>query len=312
MQWSSEKKGPSLTLSADSTTATGATQSLRGQQALAPDGGSYSVKISLVSSPAEKGTGLGAGTYVGVCSDAFTNFAARYDDVRDATEAVWAVQDLHDEDDQATCVAPWKQHLNAHGRVFGHDETVTITRDGGTLYFQRDNGERVVAFRDLPLGPLYPFVHLDSKNVSATITPAPTIVPPPATSSGLTATSAPVNSNAAKYDAFLEKIEKNRVSNPNNLCARHLTRSYFRSFDGKPDEQQVLYKCALSGAENADSGVGAYIMAPDNLVKYRDFFDPLIRDYHKAGPKDKHVTDWELGADAGEKLDLAQFGLEDV
>eukprot|EP00760_Papus_ankaliazontas_P021579 PhM_4_TR18712/c0_g1_i5/m.62254 len=169
MQWSSEKKGPSLTLSADSTTATGATQSLRGQQALAPDGGSYSVKISLVSSPAEKGTGLGAGTYVGVCSDAFTNFAARYDDVRDATEAVWAVQDLHDEDDQATCVAPWKQHLNAHGRVFGHDETVTITRDGGTLYFQRDNGERVVAFRDLPLGPLYPFVHLDSKNVSATI-----------------------------------------------------------------------------------------------------------------------------------------------
>ena len=46
------------------------------------------------------------------------------------------------------------------------------------------------------------------------------------------------------------------------------------------------------------------------LHDYNKFFYSLIRDYHKAGPTDKHVTDWDIST-VGDKgvLDLTKLGL---
>jgi creatine kinase len=110
------------------------------------------------------------------------------------------------------------------------------------------------------------------------------------------------------FEGFLKTLEENRRTNPNNLCAKHMTRELFMSYPA--EQRDILYRCCKTGADNADSGVGCYILTPDNLKMYRKFFDGLIREYHKAGPTDKHVTDWDASA-VGENgvLDVAKLGL---
>eukprot|EP00760_Papus_ankaliazontas_P030337 PhM_4_TR476/c0_g2_i4/m.27531 len=95
-------------------------------------------------------------------------------------------------------------------------------------------------------------------------------------------------------EAFLKRLDEVRASHPGNRCAKYLTREVFNSYPEA--EREMLYRCAKTGAENPDSGIGCYILTPDHLRHYRKFFDPLIRDYHKAGPTDKHITDWDISA----------------
>lgn len=61
------------------------------------------------------------------------------------------------------------------------------------------------------------------------------------------------------------------------------------------------------------SGLGAYAMRPKDYEEFGAFFDPLIRDYHKADVDAVHVTDWDASA-VGENgvLDVTKLGLDEL
>jgi len=115
----------------------------------------------------------------------------------------------------------------------------------------------------------------------------------------------------ATQEAFLKQLEAAAAANHENRAARYLTREIFFSYP--PKEREVLRHCAKSGADHPDSSIGCYIMTPDDLKTFAAFFDPLIRDYHKASPTDKHVTDWDASA-MGENgvLDVSKLGLPEL
>ena len=116
---------------------------------------------------------------------------------------------------------------------------------------------------------------------------------------------------AAKYNHFLNQLEKVKKENPENRCAKYLTKKLFLSYS--PQQQEYLYKCAKSGIENPDSGLGCYAMRPNDYKEFSKFFDPLIRDYHKAEANAKHVTDWDA-SNVGENgvLDVSKLGLSEL
>lgn len=72
-----------------------------------------------------------------------------------------------------------------------------------------------------------------------------------------------------------------------------------------------MRRCRRSGTENPDSSIGAYILRPDDLREFSDFFEPLIRDYHHAPAGQPHLSDWGP-RDAGTQFDLATLGLPPV
>mmetsp|Transcript_5501 Transcript_5501/g.9894 ORF Transcript_5501/g.9894 Transcript_5501/m.9894 type:complete len:386 (+) Transcript_5501:258-1415(+) len=111
---------------------------------------------------------------------------------------------------------------------------------------------------------------------------------------------------------FLAKLEEIKGSQPNNLCAKHLTKEYFESLS--PEDQRVLYRCAITGLENPDSNLGCYAMKPGDYDTFKPFFEKVIREYHgdETGEK-KHVTNWDI-ADVGENgvLDVEKLGLSEL
>lgn len=115
----------------------------------------------------------------------------------------------------------------------------------------------------------------------------------------------------AKHDAFLAKAEKVRASHPNNLAARFLTKEVFAKYSA--EQQDVLVKCTQTGIDNPDSTTGCYAMTPSDYEVFSDFFDPVIRAYHKA-PKDAvHVTDWDASnVGKGGVLDVTDLGLDEL
>lgn len=118
-------------------------------------------------------------------------------------------------------------------------------------------------------------------------------------------------STKPNYDDFLNALDQVRKENPGNRAAKYLTRKLFNSYSA--EKKAILYKCALTGVENPTSGLGAYAMTPSDYQTFKKFFDPLIRDYHGAKKKAKHVTDWDISA-IGKNgvLDVADFGLDEV
>jgi hypothetical protein len=76
-------------------------------------------------------------------------------------------------------------------------------------------------------------------------------------------------------------------------------------------EQETLWKCAKTGIENEDSGLGCYAMTPDDYFKFGGFFDKVIRDYHgdETGQK-KHETDWNT--DGNTDYDVKKLGQEEL
>ena len=57
-------------------------------------------------------------------------------------------------------------------------------------------------------------------------------------------------SGETKYEEFLNKLESVKKENPDNRCAKYLSRKLFLSYT--PAQQDILYRCALSGIENPD------------------------------------------------------------
>ncbi|GBG24609.1 Creatine kinase B-type [Hondaea fermentalgiana] len=111
---------------------------------------------------------------------------------------------------------------------------------------------------------------------------------------------------------FLAKLAQVKESNPDNLCAKHLTEEYFNSVS--EEDQKVLYRCCVTGVENPDSGLGCYAMKPADYATFKPFFDKVIREYHgdETGSKE-HVTDWDIST-VGEEgvLDVSKLGLDEV
>ena len=116
---------------------------------------------------------------------------------------------------------------------------------------------------------------------------------------------------ATDYSDFLKALKKVKKENPGNRAAKYLTEKIFKSFSA--EQQAILHKIALTGVENPTSGLGAYAMTPSDYTTFKKFFDPLIRDYHGAKKKAKHVTDWDIsGIGNNGVLDVAELGLDEV
>jgi protein-arginine kinase len=116
---------------------------------------------------------------------------------------------------------------------------------------------------------------------------------------------------AGKWDWLMDKLDSIRKDYPENRTAKYLTRSVFNSYS--PKQQEFLYLCARSGVENPDSGIGSYAMRPNDYKEFASFFDPLIRDYHRASCTDKHITDWDASAVGNNGvLDVSELGLSEL
>jgi len=112
-------------------------------------------------------------------------------------------------------------------------------------------------------------------------------------------------------EEFLAKMKEVKESHPNNLCAKHFCADYFNSLS--EDKQRVLYQCCVTGIDNPDSGLGCYAMGPENYEDFSEFFDKVIREYHKADENSKHETDWDAST-VGDNgvLDVTKLGLEEL
>ena len=66
----------------------------------------------------------------------------------------------------------------------------------------------------------------------------------------LKAKAAEKEASSGKYDEFLTKLDKVKTENPENRCAKYLSRGLFLSYSA--EQQDILYRCALSGIENSD------------------------------------------------------------
>jgi len=111
---------------------------------------------------------------------------------------------------------------------------------------------------------------------------------------------------------LLEKLAKVKESNPENLCAKHLTAEYFESL--AEEDQKILYRCTITGIDNPDSSLGCYAMKPLDYTTFNAFFDKVIREYHgdESGEK-KHETCWDIsGVGENGVLDISKLGLGEV
>ncbi|KAI8899651.1 ATP:guanido phosphotransferase [Globomyces pollinis-pini] len=117
-------------------------------------------------------------------------------------------------------------------------------------------------------------------------------------------------------EMMVNKILASHVRNPDNLMAKHFSEAYY---NGLPEDKKVrLLKICRSGGDNADSSLGMYAQQPDDYDVFFDYFDKVIREYHKISGPLQHVTNWDLstrqarlealGCGDG-KLDLTKLGL---
>lgn len=77
-----------------------------------------------------------------------------------------------------------------------------------------------------------------------------------------------------------------------SLLSKHLTRELWAKYGEEKDSYGFSFKQAIiSGCQNVDSGIGVYAGSEDSYVKFADFFDLIVEDYHKHKKADKHVSD---------------------
>ena len=100
----------------------------------------------------------------------------------------------------------------------------------------------------------------------------------------------------------IKRLEKIKVSHPENRCAKYFTREFYDSLND--EDKKTLIQCCRSGTYNPSSSVGCYAMRPDDYDKLKGFFGPLIQDYHGTKEGDTQVTDWRV-----DTMDLTELGL---
>jgi creatine kinase len=122
---------------------------------------------------------------------------------------------------------------------------------------------------------------------------------------------------AAVAEELASKARSAFAAHPDNRCAKVLV-----SLAESGELQQLsfsalkqLTKCAASGLENPDSGLGCYAMSPADYDELNFFFDPVCNDYHNNPKGDKvHTTSWAVqggleGLPEDGVLDLQTLGL---
>jgi hypothetical protein len=72
----------------------------------------------------------------------------------------------------------------------------------------------------------------------------------------------------------LEQIAEVAKSHPENRMAKHFDVEYYNSLETDEKKAQLLL-CCKSGAENADSGMGLYAMAPGDYDDFKPYFDKV-------------------------------------
>merc|ERR1711871_1196970 len=118
-------------------------------------------------------------------------------------------------------------------------------------------------------------------------------------------------------ESWLPKMEKIATDEPGNRCVKHMLalkkEGALSTLDGATLAQ--LLKCAKTGVDNSDSGIGCYAMGPEDYDTLAFFFDRICNDYHDNPNGDKiHTTNWSLAGVEGLPedgvLDLRKLGLE--
>lgn len=93
-----------------------------------------------------------------------------------------------------------------------------------------------------------------------------------------------------------------------SLLMKHLSRDLWSRLSGQKDNYGFSFKQAIfSGCKNTDSGIGVYAGSDDSYVKFADFFDLIVEDYHKHKKTDRHVSDMDAS-----KLNAPPFSEEDA
>jgi len=118
-------------------------------------------------------------------------------------------------------------------------------------------------------------------------------------------------SAATDYSETLATIAKVAAENPGNRAMKYFDKDAFAKL--ADDKKATFIKCVRTGFENPTSGLGCYAMAPNDYEEFNFFFDPVIRDYHKAAADAVHTTNWDA-KDVGDNgvLDVTKLGLDEL
>ena len=77
----------------------------------------------------------------------------------------------------------------------------------------------------------------------------------------------------------------------NSELKKCLSPAIWKKYHGKKDKQGVSFEtCIFSGCKNVDSGIGVYAGSHDSYYTFNGLFDQVIKNYHKHGKGDKHVS----------------------
>jgi len=80
----------------------------------------------------------------------------------------------------------------------------------------------------------------------------------------------------------------------NSELKKCLTPAVWKKCHGKKDKSGVSFEtCIFSGCKNVDSGIGVYAGSPDSYYTFAPLFDQVIKNYHKHGKGDKHVSNMD-------------------
>jgi len=114
-----------------------------------------------------------------------------------------------------------------------------------------------------------------------------------------------------EYATILETIAAVAKENPGNRAMKYFKEEDFKKLNA--EQKKRFIACVRTGFENKDSGLGCYAMTPADYKEFGFFFDPVIRDYHKAAADAKHVTDWDAsGVGENGVLDVTKLGLDEL
>ncbi|XP_075742625.1 arginine kinase-like isoform X1 [Rhipicephalus microplus] len=91
----------------------------------------------------------------------------------------------------------------------------------------------------------------------------------------------------AKLEAGFKKLQD--AKDCKSLLKKYLTKEVFDKLKTrKTGMGATLLDVIQSGVENLDSGVGIYAPDAESYRVFADLFDPVIQDYHKFKPTDRH------------------------
>ncbi len=92
---------------------------------------------------------------------------------------------------------------------------------------------------------------------------------------------ASIDGAAPTLDVVIAKATANLAAYPDNRCAKYLLELHAEGkfTDGSLSEEDLgkLFKCARTGLDNVESGLGCYAMEPADYDKFSFFFDRVRR-----------------------------------